>query len=71
MTKNAHTADNEPQTVTREGGAVLGWFIYSPTRQQWRSLTPCGALAHHVDAYEARLHLHLSKPSGYRPSSRP
>jgi hypothetical protein len=71
MTKNAHNSDNEPETVTREGGDTLGWLAYSPTRQQWRSLTPSGALAYHADAYEARLHLHRSKPSGYRPSPRP
>jgi len=71
MPEKAHTADHEPQTVTREGGDVLGWFAYSPTCQQWRSLTPSGALAYHVDAYEARLHLHCSRPSGYRPSPRP
>ena len=71
MAKNAHTTDHEPETVTREGRDVLGWFAYSPTRQQWRSLTPSGALAYHADAYEARLHLHRSKPSGYRPSPRP
>jgi len=71
MADNAHHTDHEPQTVTREGGDTLGWLAYSPTRQQWRSLTPSGALAYHVDAYEARLHLHRSKPSGNRRSPRP
>jgi len=71
MPEKAPTAGHEPQTVTREGEDVLGWFAYSPTRQQWRSLTPSGALAYHADAYEARLHLHCSKPSGNRPSPRP
>jgi len=71
MADNAHNSDNEPETVTREGGDVLGWFTYSPTRQQWRSLTPCGALAYHADAREAELHLRHSLPSGNRPSPRP
>jgi hypothetical protein len=51
--------------------APQGWFEYSPLRQQWRSLTPSGALAYHADAREAELHLRHSLPSGYRPSPRP
>jgi hypothetical protein len=71
MADNAHHTDHEPRTVTRDNGDARGWFAYSPTRQQWRSLTPSGALAYHADAREAELHLRHSLPSGYRPSPRP
>ena len=71
MDDKAHPHNLEPQTVTREGDDALGWMAYSPAREQWRTLTPSGALAYHASAYEARLHLHCSKPSRYRPSPRP
>jgi hypothetical protein len=71
MDENAHNGDQEPSIVTADNGDALGWFAYSPTRQQWRSLTPSGTLAFHADAREAELHLRHSLPSGNRPSPRP
>jgi hypothetical protein len=74
MPEKAHNTDHEPQTVTHADaplGAAIGWAEYSPTRQQWRSLTRDGALAYHATADDAERHLTNLLPPRNRPSPRP
>lgn len=52
-------------------GAPVGWTEFSPIRQQWRSLTPDGALAYHATADDAERHLSALLPPRNRPSPRP
>lgn len=68
--KTAHAARPDTHAVAPLG-APVGWTEFSPIRQQWRSLTPDGALAYHATAEDAERHLSQYLPPRIRPSPRP
>lgn len=74
MDQNQHKTAHAPRPKTHAAaplGAPIGWAEFSPIRQQWRSLTPDGALAYHATADAAERHLSALLPPRNRPSSRP